>query len=816
MKPEYSERVKKIFNMAKEDAIKFKSNYLSPEHVLLAILEEEGPVCTVLKNLGVELDGLKSSIIDVIVNRKEFKYTGYTRGVSTVSLKFNSSLQKVMQLSFEEARMMRNSYVDTEHLLLGIIQEKSSDASRLLHMWGLDAEIVRYEIMHKQKGNNKYIRDVEYFHKGQVRKGGFLKFFSRDITELAKKGKLDPIIGRKREMERIIEILGRRKKNNPVLLGEAGVGKTAIVEGLAQEIIKKNVPQDLYHKKIVSIDIAAIIAGTKYRGQFEERLRGLISEVKNSKDIILFMDEIHTIVGAGAGEGALDASNILKPVLARGEIQIIGSSTFDDYRRYIERNPALERRFQPVIIESPSVEETINILKGVRKIYEDFHKVKYQDESLYQSVKLAEKYITDRQFPDKALDIIDEAGARGKLYKVEKDPKLEEIKNKIEEFTEKKMRAIELQEYEKASFYRDEIVKLEKERDKMVEMFSKNRKDYIEIKPEDIVYIVSMWTGIPLSKLEETEREKLLKLEDVLKRRIVAQDHAIELIAKAIRRSRAGVKDPRRPTGVFMFLGPTGVGKTELARTLADYLFGDPDALIRIDMSEYMEKFNVSKLIGAPPGYVGYEEGGQLTERVRRRPYSVVLFDEIEKAHPEIFNILLQIMEDGQLTDSFGRKVNFRNTIIIMTSNVATSKLGKSVKMGFEKNTGIMAYDVIKEKILNEIKQYYRAEFLNRIDEIIVFKPLERENMEKIVEIMLNDVKKRLEDQGIIIEFNEDIKELLIEEGFDPEYGARPLRRSIRRILEEPLSEEILKNDVKKGIRINTKRKGRELTFSTQ
>ncbi len=817
MRAEYTERVKRIFNMAKEEAVKFNNTSLTPEHVLLAIIEEgEGMACEVLKRLGIELEGLRTSLIDVLVNRKEFEYSTYSGRISSMNIRFSASLQKVLQLSFEEARMMHQSYVGTEHILLGIILEKNNDASKILSMWGIDVEMVRYEIMNITK--NKDMRnDKKIPYSQSSGKVSILSIFSRDLTLLARKNKLDPVIGREKEMERIIEILARRKKNNPVLLGEAGVGKTAIVEGLAQKIVKREVPQQLYNKRIVSIDMSAIVAGTKYRGQFEERLRTLISEVKEDENIILFIDEIHTIVGAGAGEGALDASNILKPVLTRGEVQIIGSSTYNDYRRYIERNPALERRFQPVFIEPPTPEETIRILKGLREIYEDFHQVKYPDETLEKAVRLAERYITDRQFPDKALDIIDEAGARVKLYRTNKNPELEEIENRIKEYTEEKVKAIELQEYEKAGYYRDEIMRLEKERERILrELEKRKRENYETVSPEDISYVVSMWTGIPLSKLEETERERLLKIEEALKQRIVAQDHAIELVARAIRRSRAGVKDPRRPTGVFMFLGPTGVGKTELARTLAIHLFGSEDALIRIDMSEYMERFNVSKLIGAPPGYVGYEEGGQLTEQVKRKPYSVVLFDEIEKAHPEVFNILLQIMEDGQLTDSFGRKINFRNTIIIMTSNVATGMLGKSVKLGFEKDSGVMDYEVIKEKVMSEIKKFYRPEFLNRLDEIIVFKPLDRESMKKIVEIMLKDVRERLKEQGIEIDFNEDIKELLIEEGFDPEYGARPLRRAIRRILEEPLSEEILKKDMKKGSRINTIRKGKKLCFITE
>ncbi|MFO7650805.1 MAG: AAA family ATPase, partial [bacterium] len=639
-----------------------------------------------------------------------------------------------------------------------------------------------------------------------------LDYFSRDLTQLAREDKLDPIIGRDKEIERLIQILARRKKNNPVLIGEAGVGKTAIVEGLAQRIVTGNIPGVLKNRRVLALDMAAIVAGTKYRGQFEERLKSIINEIQHQGDVVIFIDELHTIVGAGAAEGAIDASSILKPALARGELQAIGATTLEEYRRYIEKHSALERRFQKVLVEAPTVQDTVGILNGLREKYELHHNVSYEDKALEAAAYLADRYISDRFLPDKAIDVIDEAGSRVKLMRPVINPELDELESRIDKASKAKEEAVRRQEFEKAAEFRDEQKRL-------TEYLKKKRREWEKhgsfpvVTEEDVAYVVSSWTGIPLAKLEEKESARLLRMEEEIRLRIVGQDQAITSIAKAIRRSRAGVKDPRRPIGSFIFLGPTGVGKTELARVLARFMFGDEEALVRFDMSEYMEKFNISRLVGAPPGYVGYEEGGQLTEKVRRKQYAVVLFDEIEKAHPDVFNILLQILDDGQATDSLGRRVNFKNTVIIMTSNIASTEIRGMSGFGFAADSPDSGYESIKDKVMTEVKRFFRPEFLNRVDEVIVFRPLDRKQMEEIVEIQLRDLTERLRVRKLSLELTAPAKDLLVQEGFDPQFGARPIKRSLRRLIEDPLAEELLRGHFRENSSVVVDRDGDRLIF---
>jgi ATP-dependent Clp protease ATP-binding subunit ClpC len=763
------------------------------------IKEGEGVGAMVLINLGIELNELHKTI--------ENSLSIGSGGKIDVTL--GNEARVCLNYAMEEAKNFGHSYVGTEHLLLGIIRTEGSVGAQILTSMGIEYEVVKNEIIQLLRPEGVAAGKT----KGKTR-GSALELFSRDLTQLAREGKLDPIIGRETEIERVIQILSRRKKNNPVLIGEAGVGKTAIVEGLAQDIISENVPDSLKNKRVVALDMASIVAGTKYRGQFEERLKAVINEVTDNKEIVIFIDELHTIVGAGAAEGAIDASNMLKPALARGELQCIGATTLEDYRRYIEKNGALERRFQPIIVNPPTVEETIGILQGLKRNYEDHHQVTYMEESLEAAAYLSERYITDRFLPDKAIDVIDEAGAKVKLSKVVKDPKIAEMETKLNEIRQKKDKMVIEQRYEEAA-------ELHREETKIQEQIKKKKEASTDtVKPsvceEDIAFVVSRWTGIPVSKIEEKESKRLLKMEDELRKKIVGQDEAISTIAKAVRRSRAGVKDPRRPIGSFIFLGPTGVGKTELARRLAEFLFNDIDALVTLDMSEYMEKFNVSKLIGAPPGYVGYEEGGQLTEKVRRKPYSVVLFDEIEKAHPDVFNMLLQILEDGKLTDSYGRKVDFKNTVIIMTSNIGTAEIKRSNGIGFSRIEAQESYVKMKEKLLEEVRKLFNPEFLNRIDEIVVFRQLTRDDMKSIVDILIAELELRLDEKKMSIELDDASKELLVEEGFDPQFGARPIKRTIRRLIEDPLSEEILRGNVKDGRHIKLVRVGDKLEFKTK
>ncbi|UCG43956.1 MAG: ATP-dependent Clp protease ATP-binding subunit [candidate division WOR-3 bacterium] len=797
MQERFTERVRKVISLARQEAVRLYHDHIGTEHLLLGLVKEgEGVAAVVLTNLGINLDDLRRAVENAVTTGSETLVLG--------EVPLNQEARSALNYAVDEARKMNHTYIGTEHMLLGLLREERGLGCQVLQSLGVEIDLVRNETVKLLGGKSTG---------GKSRsKTPALDYFSRDLTQLAQEEKLDPIIGRDREIERVVQILARRKKNNPVLIGEAGVGKTAIVEGLAQRIVSGRTPNVLRKRRVLALDMAAIVAGTKYRGQFEERLKSILTEIQQHGDCIVFIDELHTIVGAGAAEGAIDASNILKPALARGELQAIGATTLEEYRRHIEKHSALERRFQKILVEPPTVEETIRILKGLKEKYELHHNVAYRDEALEAAAYLADRYISERFLPDKAIDVMDEAGSRVKLMRPVINPELDELERRIEKITAQKEEAVKRQEFEKAAELRDEQKKL-------TEYLKKKRKEWEKkgsfpvVNEEDIAYAVSSWTSIPLSKLEEKESTRLLRMEQELMKRIVGQDHAINSIAKAVRRSRAGVKDPRRPIGSFIFLGPTGVGKTELARVLTRFMFGDEDALIRFDMSEYMEKFNVSRLVGAPPGYVGYEEGGQLTEKVRRKPYSVVLFDEIEKAHPDVFNILLQILDDGQITDSLGRKVNFKNSVVIMTSNIASTEIRGISGFGF-KQDGVQAnYESIRDKVMAEVKKFFRPEFLNRVDEVIVFRPLDKKQMEDIVEIQLGDMTERLRQKKLTLELTQSAKDLLVQEGFDPQFGARPIKRALRRLLEDPLAEELLKNRFKENTAVLVDRDGSRLIF---
>ncbi len=798
MNYEFTQRVRRIFDIAQQEARRYGSDSVGTEHILLGLVRSHGGVAlAALSNMGVDIEQLEQDIIEFIREN--------VSGIPVPHVHFNDEANQLVNLARMEAKDMGDNYIGSEHLLLAMMRFKGSNAFNILARHGITYEEVRNEILAVRREP-----DRKHFAKKRV-KTPYLDHFCRDITKMAKENKLDPVIGREREIERVMQILCRRKKNNPALIGEPGVGKTAIVEGLAQRIAEGKVPRQLMDMRILQLDLAAIVAGTKYRGQFEERLKGILEELRRTGNIIIFIDELHTIVGAGAAEGAIDASNMLKPALARGEIQCIGATTLSEYRKYIEKDGALERRFQPVYISPPSVSETIEILKGLKEKYEQHHNVVYTEEALVAAATLADRYITDRFLPDKAIDVMDEAGARVKLERLPAISKeLDKLEKKLAEIQKLKDKAVEEQNFEEAARLRDEGIKIQK---KIREIKEKEEQIVKKVTEEHIRQVISLWTGIPLTKLEQKEQERLSKMEEELKKKVVGQDEAIAALCKAIRRNRLGLKDPRRPVGSFLFLGPTGVGKTYLAKKLAEFLFDSEAALIRIDMSEYMEKFNVSRLIGAPPGYVGYEEGGQLTEKVRRRPYSVVLFDEIEKAHPEVFNILLQVLEDGVLTDSFGRNVNFKNTILIMTSNLGTEGLKKK-SIGFEIETEeLQSYEQMKEELIEKAKKFFRPEFLNRLDDIIVFRPLTKETMFKIVDILLDELQQRLKEREIEIEVTQGVKELLVEKGFDPFYGARPIRRAIQTIIEDPLADEILKTGYEKGIKFLLEREGDKVKF---
>ncbi len=803
MHDKFTERVRKVIFLAREEASRLQHGSIGTEHLLLGLLREgEGIAATVLSNLGLDLDAIRHAVENMVAQ------AGGTLTIGEIP--FTSNAKRVLELSVDEARQLGHNYVGTEHLLLGLIREGEGVAAKVLMDMGVDRKKVRDETL-KLLGGHPQQSQPEGEEKADTPS---LNQFGRDLTQLAREGKLDPTFGREAEIERVIQILCRRKKNNPILIGEPGVGKTAIVEGLASRIVEGKVPELLRNHRLITLDLASVVAGTKYRGQFEERLKNIMNEIRESPDTIIFIDELHTIVGAGGAEGAIDASNMLKPALARGELQCIGATTLDEYRKYIEKDGALERRFQMVLVEPPNVEETILILRGLRDKYEAHHRVHYTDPALDSAVRLSERFITDRYLPDKAIDVIDEAGARARLSTSTVPAELREMDKKIEKVASEKEAAIRAQEFEKAASYRDKEKELRQEYYRLKKEWNESKNTRrAEVTDEDIAFVISHMTKIPLTRLSEKEQEKLVRMEEELARHIVGQDEAVTAIAKAVRRNRAGLRDPRRPIGTFIFLGPTGVGKTELARVIAQFLFGDPESLIRVDMSEYMEKFSVSRLVGAPPGYVGYEEGGQLTERVRRKPYSVVLLDEIEKAHPDVFNILLQVLEDGQLTDSLKRKVNFKNTVLIMTSNIGARLIRGQGRLGFQRPDSEVTYNQMKSTVMEEVKKVFNPEFLNRIDEIIVFRGLEKPHMEKIIEILLDQVRERLTAHELTLSVTPSALQLLIEKGFDPALGARPLRRAIQKLIEDPLADMLLRGKLRRGTEVRISKRGEELAI---
>ncbi len=797
----FTERARKVMALANQEAQRFNHEYIGTEHILLGLVKEgSGVGANVLKNMDVDLRKVRLEVEKLVKSGPDMVTMG--------KLPQTPRAKKVIEYAIEEARNLNHNYVGTEHLLLGLLREHEGVAAQVLMNLGLKLEEVREEVLNllgagvepeEAAGPGKGAPEGTSA-KGGKSKTPALDSFGRDLTELAAEGTLDPVIGRAKEIERLIQILCRRTKNNPVLLGEAGVGKTAIVEGLAQQIVNNDVPEILAERRIVVLDLAMMVAGTKYRGQFEERIKAVMNEVRRAKNVLLFIDELHTLVGAGGAEGAIDASNVLKPALSRGEIQCIGATTLDEYRKYIEKDGALERRFQTILVEPPSKDETVLILKGLRDRYEAHHRVQITDEAVKQAVELSTRYITGRVQPDKSIDVIDEAGARVRLRNMSKPPDLAEIEEQIERLAIEKDEAVKAADYERAAELRDQAESLRRKKEQIQKDWKAKASEVDGIVDEEVISeVVSKMTGIPLTRLEKAESERLLKLEDELHKTVVSQEEAIKAVAKAIRRARSGLKDPKRPMGSFIFVGPSGVGKTLLSKSLAEFMFGDADALIRIDMSEYMEKHNVSRLIGAPPGYVGYEEGGQLTEQIRRRPYSVVLLDEIEKAHPDVFNMLLQIMEEGQLTDSFGRHVDFRNVVLILTSNIGADLIKSRGGFGFSQPDEEADYQKIKQTLNGEIERYFRPEFINRLDDVIVFRPLTRDDLITIVEYELRKVRQRLSTQQIELDLEDSAKQFLIEKGYNPDFGARPLRRAIEHFVEDALSEAILRGDVHSG-----------------
>ena len=810
----FTPRAQQVLALARKEADRFNHNYVGTEHLLLGLIKlGQGVAVNVLQKMGLDLETVRMEVEKQVGSGPETKMVG--------NIPYTPRVKKVLALAGKEAKALQHSYVGTEHILLGLLREGEGVAARVLKSLEIDIERTRNEILKELDPNFAPQEESEGV---PAEAGGkkdsktpALRAFGRDLTELAKKNELDPVIGRADEIERVIQILCRRTKNNPVLIGEAGVGKTAIAEGLAQEIVAGEVPELLRDKKVITLDLALMVAGTKYRGQFEERIKAVMDEIRRTKNVILFIDELHTIVGAGSAEGAMDASNIIKPALSRGELQCIGATTLNEYRKYIEKDAALERRFQTVKVEAPSVDETILILKGIRPKYEAHHKARIVDEALEAAAKLSDRYLTGRFLPDKAIDVMDEAGSRARIAAMTRPPNVKNIEAQIEQIRVEKEAAIKAQDFEKAAALRDSEKQAKDHLDTILSEWRINKEEKEVVVTEDeIMHVVSKWTGVPLSRMEQQETQKLLAMESELKGKVIGQDEAVIAISKALRRSRADLKDPRRPIGSFVFLGPTGVGKTFLARTLAEFMFGDADALIQIDMSEYMEKFTASRLIGSPPGYVGYEEGGQLSEAVRRRPYSVVLFDEIEKAHPDVMHLLLQILEEGKITDSLGRKIDFRNTIIIMTSNVGADLIRRQTTLGFGAPKLDDNYDVMRDKILEETKRIFKPEFLNRLDDTIVFHTLTKPDLIQIVDLEVAKVIQRIKAKNILLVLEESAKDFLIEKGYDPQYGARPMRRAVERYLEDPLAEELLRGNIKTHENIHVKRDGEKLAFVSQ
>jgi len=809
-----TDRARKVMALANQEAQRFNHEYIGTEHILLGLVKEgSGVGANVLKNLGIDLRKVRLEVEKLVKSGPDMVTMG--------KLPQTPRAKKVIEYAIEEARSLNHNYVGTEHLLLGLLREQDGVAAQVLMNLGLKLEEVREEVLNllgagvePEEGSEPMepSSGAESGGQPQRRRGQSktpaLDSFGRDLTELAKNNELDPVIGRANEIERLIQVLCRRTKNNPVLLGEAGVGKTAIVEGLAQKIVNQEVPDLLQDRRLVVLDLAMMVAGTKYRGQFEERIKAVMNEVRRAKNVILFIDELHTLVGAGGAEGAIDASNVLKPALSRGEIQCIGATTFDEYRKYIEKDSALERRFQSIPVEPPSDEQAVEILKGLRPRYEEHHRVKISSDALRSAVELSGRYIPGRVQPDKSIDVIDEAGARVRLRSMTKPPDLAHLEEEIERLSVAKDEAVKGADYEKAAELRDQAEKLRKDKEALQQQWRERMNETCgEVDEEVVAEVVSKMTGVPLTRLEKEESERLLQLEKELHKSVVSQHDAVVAVSKAIRKARSGLKDPKRPMGSFIFVGPSGVGKTLLAKSLAEFMFGDPDALVYLDMSEYMEKHNVSRLIGAPPGYVGYEEGGQLTERIRRRPYAVLLLDEVEKAHPDVFNMLLQIMEEGRLTDSFGRHVDFRNTILIMTSNIGADLIKGGAQFGFGKRQESQDYDRIKSTLMGEIEKFFRPEFINRLDEVIVFKPLAKEDLNDIIEIELGKVRERLTAKGMAIELDQRAKDFLIEKGYNPDFGARPLRRAISSHIEDPLAESLLAGEFGSGEKILVTRK---------
>jgi len=796
----FTPRAQQVLALARKEADRFNHNFVGTEHLLLGLIKlGQGVAVNVLQKMGLDLETVHMEVEKQVGHGPDAKMIG--------NIPYTPRVKKVLALAQKEAKALNHTYVGTEHILLGLLREGDGVAARVLKNLDVDIELTRQEILKELDPNFNPQEESalpEAPEKPSDKKGEVktpaLKAFGRDLTEIARKGELDPVIGRKNEIERVIQILCRRRKNNPVLLGEAGVGKTAIVEGLAQEITKGNVPELLREKRVVTLDLALMVAGTKYRGQFEERIKAVMDEIRRAKNVLLFIDELHTIVGAGSAEGTMDASNIIKPALSRGEMQCIGATTLNEYRKYIEKDAALERRFQSVKVEQPTVEEAIQILKGIRPKYADHHKAEITDKALESAVKLSDRYITDRYLPDKAIDLMDEAGSRARIGAMTRPPELKDIEAEIEEIKGRKEKAIKEQDFEGAAAMRD-LEKQAKDRmEKILADWKSSREEKrVKVDEEDIMDVVSKWTGVPVFRMEQGEAQRLLKMEDEMSRVVVGQREAVSALCKALRRSRADLKDPKRPIGCFALLGPTGVGKTLLAKSLAATMFGDERALIQLDMSEYMERHNASRMVGSPPGYIGYEEGGQLTEQVRRKPYSVVLFDEVEKAHPDVTNMLLQILEEGKLTDNVGRVVNFRNTVILMTSNVGAETLKKNTNLGFSPASEEANYEKMRDKIMDEAKRIFRPEFLNRLDDIIVFRALSRPDLVEILDLEVKKVMDRLQHKKLKLELDSRAKDFLVEKGYDPQYGARPMRRSVEKHLEDPLAEEILKGNLHEG-----------------